>query len=531
LAPALLSARACLLGAVLAAGAIAPGAHAQYKPTSPWDAAVRELRKATTAAANGSHHPRLVALRQLRDPALKPLFQSLVQGSHWTMQIDGILGLAELDAKGVVDPFLLGQLKGDNDRSTAIGAACGLDLVGIEQANAMLAWNDLPARDRVLLLAELHRHGGQPDVERIRALSDDRNDEVSGVATFLLATVTKETAPVDRFRTRFGALHPRERAAIVASLAEAAARFKLNGAAGFLDGAIQDATLATEAKLAAISALLQIEPDVGYAQWKKAVEADPSQANRVRLGLVALGAPTVLPKEGGLPLRQLPAGETLEPLLAKIADAIDAIGGTGELVKTFPALVKTKHRATLSAALERVKTLDADTKRATYEACADLITVEERSSVPAAVGQIAVDAVGQLGELDASAVAKRLEQATSDNPAEARTPDTRQSDTRTQELLLLALLQSNTKEAAAAAMEYRSKVSRRGAAMALLLHARFAEKLNREEIDELGVIASGGWTLDPGLEIQAAWLYARHSGRADEAIATILKPAPSGTTP
>jgi hypothetical protein len=512
--------RSTLVASLLAACALTTSALGQYKPTTPWDAAIRELRLATTTANDGSHHMRLVALRQLRDPTLRPLFQSLVQGSHWTIQIDGILGLAELDPKSLVDPFLLGQLKGENDRSTAIGAACGLDMVGLEQAQTMLGWDDLAPRDRVLLQAELFRRGGSPDLDRLRTLSDHRNDEVSGVATLLVATITKDQAGVEKFRTRFGALQPRERAMVLNSLAEASSRFDLVGASPFLHGTLQDAALGTEPRLATIAALLNLDPPLGYAAWKEAVERDPNQLSRVRLAILALNAQRGLPKDAAAPLRHVPSGETPEPLLTKLADAIDALGADGTAVnadatRALPALVQTKHRASLAAVLETAKRLGSDAQRATYEAFADLISGRERGSLPAAVGQLSVDAVSRLGSMDPAAVGQRIEKASS---GEAE-------DIRLQELLLLALLQTNTKEAATVAMQLRPKVSRRGAAMALLLHARFADQLEKAEVDELGIIASGGWSLDPSLEMQAAWLYARHSGRADEAIATILKPA------
>lgn len=511
--------RAAGFAAACCALAFVGSALGQYKAASPWDASIRALRLATSIAPDGSHHARLVALRQLRDPSLKPLFQSLVQGSradsHWTIQVDGILGLAELAPKGTIDPFLLDQLKGENDRSTAIGAACGLDMVGAEQANAMLGWDDLPPRDRVLLLAELHRRGGQPDLERLKSLVEHRNDEVSGVATLLIATIAKDTAVVDAYRTRFGGLSARERAIVLGSLADAASRFGLSGATGFLQGAIQDATLPGDAKLAAIASLLKIEPTIGFEQWKAAVAADRNQAARVRLALIAITVESKLPKDAGAPLRDVASGETVEPLLAKLADAVDALGGSGDPVKALPALVATRHRATLIATLEAAKHVGSDAQRATYEAFAELLTASDQAPIPAAVAQLAVEAVSRLATLDPGAVGKRLELLL------AKEGDT----SKVQELLLLALLQSNTKEASNVAMAARTKVSRRAAAMALLLHARFAERLERGDLDELGVIASGGWSLDPGLEIQAAWLFARHSGRADEAIASILKAA------
>jgi hypothetical protein len=495
---------------------VAQPAAAQYGSSTPWDASLRELRKATTYANDGSHHPRLVALRQLNDPALRPLFQSLVQGKHWTIQIDGILGLAELDPKGMIDPFLLDQLKGDTDRSTGISAAVSLDMVGREQAEAMLGWDDLAPRDRVVLMGELVRRGGSPDAAKLAALTDHRNDEVAGIATLIRATVTGEAAALDAFRSRFGALPARERERTLIALANASMQFRLGGAVAFLNGCLQDATLSTDARFSAIGTLLTLDPAVGVEAWKQAVAADASQATRVRLGLIAIAADATLPKGAGAALRTVPAGTELDPLIARLADVIDALVPGPEQSATasqaFPALVSTRHRPSLAAMLEAAKRLPSDAQRATYAAFLELAATKEQRELTPAIAEMAVEAVSRLGTVDVGVIEERLTKA-----AEA-------DETRLHDILLLALIQTNTSEAAAVAMRARPKASRRGAALALLLHARFASELSKTEIDELGVIASGGWTLDPGLEVQAAWLFARHSGRAEEAIAAILKP-------
>jgi hypothetical protein len=180
--------------------------------------------------------------------------------------------------------------------------------------------------------------------------------------------------------------------------------------------------------------------------------------------------------------------------------------------QAFPALVSTRHRPSLAAMLEAAKRLPSDAQRATYAAFLELAATKEQRELTPAIAEMAVEAVSRLGTVDVGVIEERLTKA-----AEA-------DETRLHDILLLALIQTNTSEAAAVAMRARPKASRRGAALALLLHARFASELSKTEIDELGVIASGGWTLDPGLEVQAAWLFARHSGRAEEAIAAILKP-------
>jgi hypothetical protein len=517
--------------------AAAPGRQTQgtgYEAPSAWDASIRALSRAVRAADDGSHHPLLVALRELRDPTLKPLFQSLVQGEHWTIQIDGILGLAELDPKQVVDPFHLAQLKGETDRSTAIAAAIGLGMVDLEQAQAMLAWDDLLPRDRVLLMAEVHRRKGPLDAARLPSLAEHRNDEVAGVASILLASLEngRDDAPLEAFAKRFGALPTKERGSVLISLAATAQRFGLVRAVPFLVGQIQDAALPTDARTAAIASALSLDPDAGHRAWKDAVERDAGHANRVRMALVALSIGLEAPGADGAkgagpaePLRVLPQGDnattpSIDPLLATLADAIDAAAGVGDATVVLPRLVATRHRASLVALLDALRsdplshrpvpTVPAEARVAAYRAFADLLRTDARRQISGGIIDLAVEAVKQLGTLDPKAVATLL-------------ADDREDEVF-RDLVFLALAGTNTKEAAETAWAARSRGSRRGASIALILHARFSERLEQSELDELGLIAAGGWRLDPTLEVQAAWLYVRHSGRADEATAALLRP-------
>ena len=66
------------------------------------------------------------------------------------------------------------------------------------------------------------------------------------------------------------------------------------------------------------------------------------------------------------------------------------------------------------------------------------------------------------------------------------------------------------------------KYGRRCDSLALLAIARTDESLSREELDQLGVAAGGGGRLDPALQVQAAWLFLRRSGRLDQALAGVF---------
>ncbi len=76
--------------------------------------------------------------------------------------------------------------------------------------------------------------------------------------------------------------------------------------------------------------------------------------------------------------------------------------------------------------------------------------------------------------------------------------------------------------AAAAAAAVLGSSSRRAESLALLLLARTAQgPLDAETLRALGTVAAGGGDLDPTLQVQAAWLFVRHSGRGEQALAQL----------
>lgn len=488
-------------------------ASAQYARPEPWDAAVREIRSASRFSADGSHHLLLVALRQLRDPSLRPFFQSLVQGEHWSIQVDGMLGLAELSSTQRVDPFLLSQLKGEEDRATAIAAALRLGMIGAEEATTMLTWEDLSPRDQVLLHAEILRRGGPIDAARLGRLAAHRNDHVAALASFILAgSGSGGDAALAAFRQRFAALPERERNALLASVVPIVSDFNLAASAPFLAEVVADATLPADIRNATIAALLRVAPQRGYEAWRAAVAGDSSQANRVRLALVLLAVETILPKEPAAPLRR--NAEPLDPLLGRLADALDAIASGGDAAPVLRDLVSTRHRPSMSAVMDAATRLDARTRTSVLLAYADLLALPARRELSPAAIELCLAALAELATLDPSAVGARL----------ALLADGSERDEELQNFLMLALAAANTPEAAAVAAANRERLGRRAASIALVLMARHNVGIDPNTIRELGVIASGGGRVDRPYQIQAAWLFAKYSGKGDQAIAAALTP-------
>src|SRR5688572_3824316 len=89
---------------------VVAGGAAQSPELSPHEPAFRLMQQAVTPQRDGSHLTLLLALRQLRDPALLPLFERLVTHSDWRMQAHAALALAELDSQQQIDPRVLAKL-------------------------------------------------------------------------------------------------------------------------------------------------------------------------------------------------------------------------------------------------------------------------------------------------------------------------------------------------------------------------------------------------------------------------------------
>ena len=60
------------------------------------EAAFRQIQSVARPSRDNSHLPQLFALRQMRDPALAPLYELLMTVEDWQMQVHGVLGLAAI---------------------------------------------------------------------------------------------------------------------------------------------------------------------------------------------------------------------------------------------------------------------------------------------------------------------------------------------------------------------------------------------------------------------------------------------------
>jgi hypothetical protein len=474
-------------------------APAQYGPVDPVDAASLQLARAVRPQFDGEHRVLLNALRQLKDPSLRPLFASLVQREEWTIQLDGILGLAEL-ADEPVDPFLLEQIRDPRERVAAIRACLGLGMIDRDGCSAILLWPGLEPAEQVLLIAERMRQQGPPDLVRLQVLAENESPAVAGLAAMLLAQAG-EARHLDRLPARLDRLAATTREATAIDLARAAERHRIAAAVPFLAAIASDPAAERALAVAAASALLSLDPDIGLETWQVLVERERTNAGRIRLATLLLA--TELP----VPPSTFDAIEGHGEVLADLARAGRALS-TGEgAADALRRIVDGGHRLSVTWAMTALLRLPPEEAAPIYERIVqDLIEGRaEPRTVP-----LSIEAAARLVDLDPDRLKPLLAAAAGGNPALVET-------------LLVGLLSAESREnAALLANEILGRSSRRADSMATLCIARHAPTLPRPLLDRLGVAAGGGGGLDPALQAQAAWLYLKHTDQVESAMSSIF---------
>ena len=493
---------------------------AQYGPVDPFESSVRALKEGIAARADGEQHAAMVALRELRDPALRPLLERLLKSDDWSLRVDSVLGLAELDPAGKVDVALVESLPGEGDRETSINAVVALELLDSDRVAAMLAWDDVPAAQRILLACEQRRLGGTPDIAGVLRLADSKTPEIAALAAALLIEIgppafgaPEAAALAERTRTTIASLPPRSRSAIVAQVADACSISRLKGAAPFVVSLLALPDIGSDARMRALGALLVLSPEAAFPVLAAAIDADRSQTGLMRHASILLASGVRAPKSEWDRRRKGDA------LIEALADAGTAIGESRD-DDAYARILALKHRVALRAALEGARRLGSSSDRALGIACAKYLVAERRSAGALAEGL--TRAMARLAVVAPEELRPILEAVTDDRAI--------------QEAVLLALASAGSLEASSVAKSATGKSSRIGEAMIAVLNARFAEKLAQSELDQLATVAGGGAGVPPAVRTQAAWLWLRHAKRTEPAIDALLAgnspatPASNATT-
>jgi hypothetical protein len=468
-----------------------------------FEAALRQVQRLAHVQRDGSHLPRLAALRQLRDPAARPLLRHLAAHSDSYIQIHAMLGLAELADSGRFDPQLIGEID-ERDQETLIAQLIDLELIGPEQIRALLSWEQLQAMPRVMLMGELMLAGEDIDDTSLERLARGGGlTNATALASLLLAQRGDGSA-FSSFIDRLDGRPRRARDQQLLWIFEAIRQYRITAVAPWVERTLDRDDLDQRIARWGVLTALSLDATMEVRLWRRQLGADPSPADQIRYGMLLLATGASVPAET---YDLLSSDNELVKQMASTGRTISrGADPTGELI----ALIDLGHRQSFSWAIDYTASLpDAQAARV-YAHLIEQLETEDRDRAESVVH--AIGAAARLYEIDPDAVLRRLERA--------------EDDSLTQEALMLGILNAGPTETPAAdPLPVVRRIDRVGVgradSIALLLIARFAESLDDDQLHQLGMIAAGGGRVSEALQLEAAWLYLRHTDSTARALERI----------
>lgn len=464
------------------------------------DAALRQLHKATTMQPNGQHLLNLSALRALKDPDLRPFFNQFSQHSDWHVQVHAVLGIAELSDDHTIDPWLVQQIS-PTAREHVIAQALDDGLFQQEQIEILLQWPLLETAPKLLLLADLQLLQGTKNEAMLKELANNTDLSVAMFAALLSGDQSSIDTTTQSVRRATSA----DKNAALARTLQLVRQYKLREASPWLQSLLEENAvfLTEDERYWVLYSLLSIDPLEGEAFWNRAFPEKPTRRNQAKYLLLLLEA-GLTPSEAQIKRLHI---ELDDPLLGLMARAGRANRPTSIVtpsdVDTLIELVSKGHRGSAQWAFRVAKNHLSNSQAEQFYKSLSVIPAKASTLRKAS----AIKAFVQLIDVAPESAWKIL--------AEAK------DDSEQQKHLLLAMLQNPSKEIIEQAAKLRRIGFNKADIMTLLLVARGSAPLPENDQEYLGIIAAGGGHLSQSLETQAAWLYLKRMGLADQALAAV----------
>lgn len=498
------STAAGFLALLFAALLLLPCASAHADQTAYKNSAIRHLRKAVTPQRDESHLTRLAALQRLSDESLEELFLSMVEHDSWQMQVYAVLGLANLSDDGNVTPWLITQLD-PLARNEILAISIDEKKLGPDQARTLIEWEGLEEPNRLALLAYLKSLGEPLEASDIEAMLDSSNEKVIAAALLILTWLGEEEA-VDRINGIIAELPESRQFDILMTLVMFIERYQIEEAASWLDVLVTSNRMDgrfPELIQPGTATLLTIEPTAGIRHWKEWVGPSPKRRDQITAALMLL-------QVGAQPdPTQIGQLDDKDELVRTILNAADAVGSESkESPQRLIELYDLNHLRSTVIIPGVIKTLPDEQQKVVLNHFLDRLSVDSENPMNR---MLAIEATERLLTLDPDSLLRRLQEAEDDGPL--------------QESMLFGILQHRNPEAIESVRPIKQIGLSLPDSLALLIIAREADELTETQKRNLGLIASGGVLSEP-LQVQASWLYLKHTDQLDDAMPQLIKQNP-----
>ena len=156
----------------------APSSHALPRENDHTvEAAADLLSQAMRMHRNNRQRDLIAALRGMRDPKMKPILIELAQAKHPHLQIQGLLGLAQIHPQREMDLVRIAGLDEAGVRVHCLSAAMDADLLPVHQMKELMAAPGTDVSTKLVLATQLVGLGQFQDGQ---LLDDARKSAIIG---------------------------------------------------------------------------------------------------------------------------------------------------------------------------------------------------------------------------------------------------------------------------------------------------------------------------------------------------------------
>jgi len=471
------------------------------------EAAAALLRQAATPQQNAAHEALLESLRRLNDPTLRPFFEALAAAPQASLQLHGLLGIAQLDPSHELPISAIGEMDHAPLQAELIAAAMDEDLLPTASAQQLLNWPGLALPVKLVVATRLLE---TEQFDRPNLLVDALKSEKLGqraLAALLLHQLndprgTAALAEVDR-STKVG------RDAVRSELLRTAVRHKFHRVADWALGVAMEPGVDEKLAWSGLATALRFGQPSAAAKWKALYESHAGNAAQQRL--LALMLLRVAPFVDARAFDALlSSGDALVAEMGRTGKAIAS--DAPDLADRAGALLKHAHPMVNNWALSYAE----------RDARPDVAQLVLLSLIAAYETGSREDRLERLD--DAAQAARLLMEIDPATGGDLLRPIlTQATDPRLQQAILLGLLRVEA-EGVSAVVEGVTLNDTEAHRLALVLRARDEATLGDKEMADLRWIVRGATKIQGTLRIQAAWVYLKRTNQIDAAVQRALQP-------
>lgn len=468
------------------------------------NSAIRHIKKAVTPQRDESHLTRLAALQRLSDDSLEEFFLPLVEHDSWQIQTYAVLGLANLSEDGKIMPWLVTQLD-PLARNEILAIAIDEQRLAPDQARTLIKWKDLEEANRLALLAYLKSLGEPLEASEIEPMLDSSNEKVIAAALLILTWLGDEEA-ADRIADVIAGLSESRQFDILMTLVMFIERYQIEEAASWLDVLITSNRMDgrfPELIQPGTATMLTIAPSDGIRHWKEWIGPKPKRRDQITAALMLLQVGAELNASDA---DRLDENDELVKCILRAANAVGS--NSEESPQRLAELYDLNHLRSTVILPGVIKTLPDNQQRIILTHFLDRLSADSENPMNQ---MLAIEATERLLTIDPDLVRRRLQEAKDDSPL--------------QEAMLFGILQHRNPKALESVEPIKQIGLSLPDSLALLIIAREADELTETQQRNLGLIASGGVLSEP-LQVQAAWLYLKHTDQLGDAMPQLIKQNP-----